>query len=505
MDSLRPDTIILNWLLTLPFFAAACAAIFPRLSFPGHSEAELETLRRGPFLLGSLASLMGVGLAASLLPAALGASPLTVDYWWTKDLYHLRFQADALSTPLLIAVFGIGGLIHMYLAGLPLARQSNYQGALLLGAQGSAVAACTSADVIVLFFFLELTLVFLWILVRPGEAWAANGMMAAGHVGGLVFLGGAMLMWQRGGDSSIAALPLLLVSSQPGVLQTIAALVLLGLLPKIVAIPAHAWLPDVVAGSPRLALAPALLLPVVGGAALLRLLPGTMVLQIVPGVAAVALLLGIASLWWGAIRAWMAETVGHLAAWLMVAQTGVLLMAVGGAASTRATTESAAAALQLLVGPGAAAAVWLAAGAMRGRFGTDRITDVKGIWSAAPLEAAALLLGGLSLAGVPPLPGYYVQKQLVSGLLQSGHVWFVVVLAAGDVLVAIAVLDALRRLAARNQGAGEARWTSSWLSAGLLLSVLAVVAGAVWAGPLVGWSRTVMQTLFSLSRGTFTG
>ena len=505
MDSLRPDTIILNWLLTLPFFAAACAALFPRLSFPGHSEAELESLRRGPFLLGALASLMGVGLSVSLLPTAMGANPLTADYWWTRDLYHLRFQADAFSAVLLIAVFGIGGLIHMYLAGLPLEKQSHFQAALLLGAQGSAAAACASADAIVLVFFLELTLVCLWLLVLPGEARAANGMLAAGYVGGLILLGGVLAMWRRGGDSSLAALPLLLVASEPRVLQTMAALVLLGALPKMAALPGHGWLSDVVGGAPRLALAPALLLPLAGGAALLRLLPGTLVLQSVPGVAAVALLLGIASLWWGAMRAWMAQTLGAMAAWLMVAQAGVLLIALGAAASTRASSEPAAAALQLLVGPGAAAAVWLGAGVIRGRLGTDRIEDLGGSCWAVPLAAAGILLGGLSLAGVPPLPGFYVQKLLVSGMLQSGRVWFVVVLLAGDVLVAVAVVDALRRMLGLGEARGGARWDSSWLSASVLMAVLALGAGAVWAGPLVGWARTVVYTLFSISRSAFAG
>jgi len=129
MDVIRPDTVVLNWLIALPFFAAAGAALFPRLSLPLHSAEEAESLRTGPFLLGAVASLMGLGLGISLLPAILGGTPLTVDYWWTTDLYHLRFQADALSTPLVIATCGLGVLIHLYLAGLPALSLPHYRAA----------------------------------------------------------------------------------------------------------------------------------------------------------------------------------------------------------------------------------------------------------------------------------------------------------------------------------------------------------------------------------------
>jgi len=501
MDGIRPDTVVLNWLIALPFFVGAGAALFPRLSLPVHSEAEAESLRTGPFLLGAVASLMGVGLGISLLPAVLGGTPLTVDYWWTTDLYHLRFQADALSAPLVIAICGLGVLIHLYLAGLPALSLPHYRAALLLAAQGGAAAACLSADIIVLFFFLELTLVALWLLTFIDSREAANGLLAAAHVGGLLVLGAVLLMWQRSGDTSTAVLPLLLTTAEPEALRTIALLLLLGMLPKITSIPAHGWLPDLAGAAPRLALAPALLLPLAGGASLLRLLPGTIVVALVPALGAIALLLGVASLWWGAIRAWMAPSLLQLAAWLTVAQSGFSLIAIGAAASPTAPPELVrAAALHLLAAPAALVAAWSGACIIRARFGTDSIADLSGLLRTGLLPLVALFLGGLSLAGAPMLPGFQVQKLLVSGLVHDGRLWFAIVIVAADLLIAVAVLDALRRIGPRRESPPTARWQSAWLSANLFLGSAALLAVGLSSGPLGEWTQTVLRSVLSISR-----
>ena len=501
MDVIRPDTVVLNWLIALPFFASAGAALFPRFSLPVHSEEEAESLRKGPFLLGALASIMGLGLGISLLPPVLGGKSLTVDYWWTTDLYHLRFQADALSTPLLIVICGLGLLIHLYLTGLPAMSLPNYRAALILAAQGCAAAACLSADIVVLLFFLELTLISLWLLVFLDSPKGANELLAATYVGGLLALGAVLLMWQRSGDTSTAALPLLLTTAEPGALRTIALLLLLGMLPMITSFPAHGWLPDLAAAVPGLVLVPALLLPVVGGALLLRLLPGTIVMALVPSLGVTALFLGVASLWWGAIHAWMAPSLRQLAAWLTVAQSGYFLIAIGGAASATAPPELVrAAALHLLAAPMALVAIWSAGSIIRARFGTDSIADLNGLLRTALLPVVALFLGGLSLAGAPLMPGFQVQRLLVSGLAHDGRLWLSVVIVAADLLIAVAVLDALRRMVPRRESPCTARWQSAWLSANLLLASVALLAVGLSSGRLADWTQIVLRSVLSISR-----
>jgi len=502
MGPLRPDTIILIWLLVLPFFGALCAALFPRLSLGVHSEREAEAMRRGPFLLGALASLMGLGLGISLFPSAVGGSAVTADYWWTKDLYHLRFQADALSAPVLVALCGLGLLVHLHLAGHPLTSQPHHRAALLLAAQGCLAGCCLSADLILICFLLQLGLLCLWRLVHLDAPGAANSMLSVTFVGSAAVLGGALLIWVRAGDSSTAPLAMLLTAVEPSALAWMGILVLVGLLPLIASFPANGWLPRVAEESPSLSLAPALLLPVTGMCLLLRLLPGTMTLALLPGLGVVALTLGAATLWWGAIRSLLTGSLRHLAAWLTVAQAGPFLIALGAAANANAPSGIVrGAALQALAAPVALAAVWLATNTIRCRFGTDSIPELAGLLKRAPLASLGLLIGGLSVAGIPPFPGFHVQRLLMSGLLASHSYLPAVALLGADAVITIAVLDTLRRMLPEARPPLSARWSSPWLSASVALAVLALMLASVAFAPLATWSEQALRGVLSISGG----
>ncbi len=501
MALIRPDTVVLNWLLILPFFAAVCAELFPRLSLHVRSEREAESLRRGPFLLGVLASLMGLLLAGSLLAGMSSGRPATVDYWWTRDFYHLRFQADILTGALAALISAVGLVLHALLAGVPNLSQPHHRAALLLCAQGCALGACLSADIVLLFFFLEATLVCLWVLASIDSRRAANELLATAYVGGLLFLGGALLIWQTAGDSAIATLPLLLLSASPAGLQVMALLVLLGLAPRIASVPGHGWLNSVAGSVPFQGAAACLLLPIVGGAALLRVLPGALLTQPVPGLGVIALVLGVASLWWGAVRAWMAPTLRQLAAWLTVAQSGHLLIALGGISTPAASPAlTQAAVVHLIAAPLALAAVWSGAGVVKARVGTDTVADLSGVARRAPLALMALLLGGLSLAGVPLLAGHYGQRLLVSGLAADGRLWFSVAVVAADLLIALAVLDvAVRRAIARPGPAPAARWGSPWLVLSVSLASVALLALGLSQTSTAGWAEAVVSGLLMVS------
>jgi formate hydrogenlyase subunit 3/multisubunit Na+/H+ antiporter MnhD subunit len=502
MGPLRPDTITLIWLLVLPFFAACCAALFPRLSLGVRSEREAEAMRKGPFLLGALASLMGLGLSVSLLPSAVGGAPIIADYWWTKDLYHLRFQADALSAAVLVALWGLGMLVHLHLAGHPLISQPHRRAALLLAAQGCLAACCLAADLILICFLLQLALLCWWWLVQRDAPGAAGSLLSVTLFGSAAVLGGALLIWVRVGDSSTAPLAMLLAAVEESALARMGLLVLLGLLPLIGSLPASGWLPRVAEEAPGLSLAAALLLPVTGLCLMLRLLPGAMGPALVPGLGAVALLLGAATLWWGAIRSLLTGSLRHLAAWLTIAQAGLFLIALGAAANADASSGIVrGAALQALAAPAALAAVWLAAGTIRCRFGTDAIPELAGLVKSAPLAGVGLLVGGLSVAGLPPLPGFQVQRLVVSGLLGTHSYVALVALLGADALVAIGVLDTLRRILPEAGRPLSSRWGSPWLSASLALAVLAILAASVAPAPLAEWSQQALSGALSISGG----
>src|SRR2546423_12860283 len=63
----------------------------------------------------------------------------------------------------------------------------------------------------------------------------------------------------------------------------------------------------------------------------------------------------------------------------------------------------------------------------------DEIDDIAGLYSRAPVEAVVMLVFLLSLAGIPPLAGFYGKYFIFLSLIESGHY----------VLASLAVLYAL--------------------------------------------------------------
>jgi len=487
LAAIQLNNLILVWLFVLPFFVAGCAALFPRLSLRFHSEEEKAAMAWAPFSLGALASLMGLGLTVALLPTALSGAPVSVDYWWTRNLYHFRLQADSLSLMAALAICGLGFALHLHIVGLretgqrhgashsetPASAAPNpegsYRAACLLLAQGCGIGAALSADLILVVFFLQLTLICLWLFVSASSRQQHLRLFAVAHIGGLLVLGGALLMWQRANDTSLQAQPLLLLSADPSTLKLTSTLV-------------------------------ATLLTIVGGALALRLLPGTLLLPGVPVFAGLSLVLGLFSLWWGALRAWLARDLRGFATWLTVAQSGYLLIALAGAASPTAPTALLqAAALQILLAPLGIAAVWSAVSCVATRAGTDALPGLSGLFRTMPIAGIALLAGGLSLAGVPPLAGFHVQHLLIAGLVGNGRWALAAATVLVDLLMVAAVLSAFRQAFLRSEPPPRVAPASGWLSLQLLVLVAALLAAGIWPGPLTRWSDVILRTALSMS------
>lgn len=521
--TLQLNNLLLVWLLLLPFFAGACAELFPRLSLRVRSDAEKAALAWAPFSLAALASLMGIVLSACLVPAALAGSQAGADYWWTRDLYHLRFQADSLSTGAALAIHAVSFLIYLHLVALRWSRASHHRAALALAAQGGGAGAALSADLMALVFCLELMLVCLWLLARLDARGPADRLLVAAHLGGLAVLGGALLMWRQAGDTAVAALPLLLLSAEPPMLRAIAGLVFLGLLPRLLGVPAHGWLPALVAARPAgeqsgpacpdavaglrpaaaartvTALVPTSLLLVAAVAVALRLLPGSLMLSSAPGFAGLSLVLGLLSLWWGALRAWLSRDLSSLAAWLAVAQSGLLLLALSTATDPRGSDPALrAAALHLLVTPLALLAVWCGASAVSAQVGSDALAGLSGLIRRVPLAGACLLAGGLSLAGLPPLAGFQVQRLLIGGIVAAGHPLLAAAALLADAMLVIGVAGAFRTAFVRREAPPATAPSTPWLSLQLGLLVVVLVLFGLWPAPLFHWSGRVLAGALSV-------
>jgi NADH-quinone oxidoreductase subunit N len=60
-------------------------------------------------------------------------------------------------------------------------------------------------------------------------------------------------------------------------------------------------------------------------------------------------------------------------------------------------------------------------------FDCEKIEDLKGLNRRNPLLAGVLLVLMLSLAGVPPLLGFYAKLVVLQAVIQSGFIWLAIV------------------------------------------------------------------------------
>ena len=216
-----------------------------------------------------------------------------------------------------------------------------------------------------------------------------------------------------------------------GAVLMAASLMLAGLAFKISMVPFHMWTPDAYEGAPIPVTALLSVGPKAAGFALLvRLMEALAPAwpSLMPLIAA----LTIATMTLGNLVALVQGNVKRLLAYSTIGQVGYLL--IGFTVNTRAGLEGLILYLiaYLFMNLGAFACVV----AVVNDTGSEALDAFRGLSHRAPSLAAMCTLFLLSLAGIPPLVGFFGKFLLFGAALESHHVWLAI---AGAVNSAIAL------------------------------------------------------------------
>jgi NADH-quinone oxidoreductase subunit N len=317
----------------------------------------------------------------------------------------------------------------------------------LMSATGGMLIAAAQ-DLLVIFIGLELLSLGLYILTafakKSGKSAEAaikyylfGGMSAAFLLFGFSYLYGfsgsanlqrIVLSMYRPGAATAA--PLLYVA-----LVMVAA----GLGFKVAAVPFHLWAPDTYEGAPAPAaafiasaskVASFALLISIGTAAVHVLAPGVRVLVTTDGNvprwfglrgpwSMTLMLLAVASMVVGNLAALAQSSVRRLLAYSAIAHAGYILL---GLAFYSYSFLSANAILYYILTYGLTTIGAFGAIAVVERAtGSDKMDSFAGLYKRSPLLAAVLLLLFLSLAGIPPLVGFWAKFNLFAAVLGVSH------------------------------------------------------------------------------------
>ena len=205
------------------------------------------------------------------------------------------------------------------------------------------------------------------------------------------------------------------------------AFIVIGLAFKFGAVPFHMWLPDVYEGAPTAMTAFIASVPKLAAVGMaIRLLPeglGTLA----PRWQEMLALLAMASLIVGNLGAIAQYNLKRMLAYSTISHVGFMLLAL---LSANAVGYSALLFYVIVYSISTAAAFGIMISLSRQGLEFDRIDDFKGLNKRSPWMAFSMLIVMASLAGIPPLIGFWAKLQVLMAVVALGAAWKALVLIA---------------------------------------------------------------------------
>lgn len=397
---------------------------------------------------GVLASQLGQGFTAVIVPGEI-----------LVDRFALISKA---------VIMGCGLILG--LTALPTTISSHKFWIMVSSSLLGALIIMDSAGFISLFIGIEmLSLPGFALMVHRNTALDASEgsikYLIMSSVASALVLFGIALVYGLTGNLQIASFAQVLAAG--GALNWAAAmLILCGFFLKASVFPFHGWAPDAY-GSARLQVT-AFLASIVKAAVILGLVRVLATLPLNAAIQSAIIILGVGSILYGNTAAIRQTTFKRLLAFSSIAHAGYMIFAL---------TDNSAGRVESLLYYVAVYAVTTIVAC--GCFGLlvdsekDDLESIEGAFHRHPIPAVLLSLSVLSLAGIPPLPGFMAKLFIFKSVIASGQMGPAVLAFVGSYIGTIYYLGVVYRLFKPvTVPAGEApacRGTSTW--GGVLLGV----------------------------------
>ena len=370
-----------------------------------------------------IASYMGIG-------AVFVALWLSISTGQPGPVFGQVLTLDALAFASRLAILVLTGLTLALLPGTGrIQSPAEYVAILLFAATGFTLMAAAQ-QLLLGFLALELASLSLYVLAgfdrsRPESAEAGLKYFLFGGVSAAFLLFGFSLIYGLTGSIELSEIAHRLALLSPSPLLIVAlVMVLVGFGYKAAAAPFHLWAPDVYQGAPAPSAALIASASKLAGFTLFtRLLwPGLSAVAgtVLPGVPGagwlpIAAIISAASLLLGNLGALAQTDVRRLLAYSAIAHAGAMLLGVIAAGTGPGPVYFYAATYGLAT-VGSFGVIGVIAQA--GRCGP--LSDLAGLRQRSPLLAGCLFIFVLSLAGVPPLAGFFGKFAVFAAALKLG-------------------------------------------------------------------------------------
>ncbi len=384
-------------------------------------------------------ALAGSFLASCFVAASAWSGPplsTTLFSWIVAGDFETGVTAyvDPLTAVMLLVVTGVGFLIHLYSTGYmhgdpDYARFFAYLNLFVF----SMTMLVLAGNFLLLYVFWEAVGLCSYLLIgfwytRPAAAEAGKKAFIVNRVGDVGFGLGIMWLWTALGTLDYGAVFKGAATLAPATATGIALLLFMGACGKSAQLPLHTWLPDAMEGpTPVSALIHAATMVTAG----VYMVARSHAIFERSGVA-----LEVVA-WVGTITAVFAATIAlvqtdikRVLAYSTISQLGYMFAAVGVGAYVAGI-------FHLVTHAFFKALLFLGAGSViHGLHGEQDLRKMGGLAYKLPITATTMWAGGLGLAGVPPLAGFFSKDEILAAAMGEGHHLMFLLLLAGALLTA---------------------------------------------------------------------
>ncbi len=409
----------------------------------------LITLAPESVLVVTALVVLGIGVSApkartwitiAALLGGLAAAAALMRYPVDGNFLNGMIVLNPLARIFKLVILGLGLVSVIFAADtFPKLHFAESLALILFSTVGMMLLAGTE-DLLMIFIALELTSIPLYILAafaKESRSSAEAGLkyFLIGSVSAAFLLYGLSLIYGVAGSTNLLVIAKLSGIPDPLLIAGI-VLTLAGFAFKVAAVPFQLWAPDVYEGAPT-----AVAALIASGSKVASVFVLAKVLtaglghwagaagwgQFVPGWAPVLALMAAASIVLGNVAALVQSNVKRLLAYSAIAHGGYLLIGLCSADQASLTAVLFYVIIYALTTAGAFGVVAV----VEKQRGGSRVEDFDGLAKSSPVLAICLLVFFISLAGIPPLAGFFGKLYLFTSALANGqHLWLVILAVA---------------------------------------------------------------------------
>jgi NADH-quinone oxidoreductase subunit N len=442
-----------------------------------------------------ITSLLGLVAAGVMLLAIWGTEATSLGGLFVSDKLAQFSQFLIIAITFLTVLYSEGYLREKRLSF------GEYYPLVLWSAAGGMIMV-TSRDLLIIFLGLEVLSVALYILsgLSSSEKKSQESALKYFLLGAFAssfLLFGVALVYGATGTSNLEGIGALMRVTgvdpvNTGLLYAGIGMILVGFGFKAAVVPFHMWTPDVYQGAPTSVTGfMAATVKVAAFIALARFLESAVATQSIwmP----LVLALSVITMTVGNLIALAQRDAKRILAYSSIAHAGYVLAAIAAYCAVKGTSEEVGfttiayyLATYGVMTLGAFAVISIVANPRSER---TQLEDLYGLHERAPFASAALIVFMASLAGIPPLAGFFGKYLIIKDLLSAGMIWLVIALALNSVISAFYYLRIVMAATVQNSLSDENRFmpVNPGLAATFAICVLMLFGMSIAYAPMVDW------------------